>query len=71
MSAKLLAENARLREALRPFTDLSAQRGAWGVISKKLGEFAPMTVVVTKAQMREALAALSDRNDIQAGGGEK
>ena len=49
----------RLREALAPFVDLGPQRGAWGVISKKLDGMAPMTVTVTKAQMLAAIRALA------------
>jgi len=49
---------AELVEALRPFVDLGPQKGAWGVISKKLGDFAPMTVTVTKAQMLAACNAV-------------
>lgn len=53
-------ENAReLADALRPFVDIGAQKGAWGVISKGLDSFAPMTVTVTKAQMLAAIAALA------------
>ena len=49
---------AELVEALRPFVDLGPQKGAWGVISKKLNDFAPMTVTVTKAQMLAACNAV-------------
>lgn len=49
---------AELVECLRPFVDLGPQKGAWGVISKKLDDFAPMTVTVTKAQMLAACNAV-------------
>lgn len=47
-----------LAAALQPFTDLRYQKGAHGVISKKLDGFSPLTVTVTKAQMIAALDAL-------------
>lgn len=46
-----------LREAMQPFLDLRAQRGAHGVISKLLDDLSPMQVTVTKSQMLRALAA--------------
>lgn len=51
------AENARLREVLAPFVDIGPQRGAWGLITKTLDDLAPLTVTVTKAQMRAAFDA--------------
>lgn len=48
-----------LLAALRPFTDLRHQRGAWGVITRAIGGLAPLTVTVTKAQMQAALAAIA------------
>ena len=50
---------AELLDALRPFVDLKAQRGAWGVISSKLDGFSPVIVVVTKSQMLAAIAAVA------------
>jgi hypothetical protein len=55
----LKAQLAAMREALKPFTDLRAQRGAWCVFSKKLDGMSPMTVTVTKAQMLAACKALA------------
>ena len=48
-----------LLEALEPFTDLRAQTGAHGIISKRLDGMAPITVTVTKAQMLRAVAAIA------------
>lgn len=57
-AAHRTAAVAELVECLRPFVDLGPQKGAWGVISKNLGDFAPMTVTVTKAQMLAACNAV-------------
>lgn len=61
-AARLRAHCEALEKAMAPFLDLKAQRGAHGVISKKLNDFAPMTVTVTKAQMLEALTAYRGEN---------
>lgn len=50
---------AELVAALEPFGDLRVQHGAYGVITKALDGFAPMTVTVTKTQMIAALNALT------------
>lgn len=57
---ELEAQVRAMGRALEPFVDLRCQKGAWGVISKDLDDFAPMTVTVTKAQMIAARKALPD-----------
>jgi hypothetical protein len=64
-AARLTAERdlAAAVEVLRPFVDLGPQRGAWGVISKKLDGMAPLTVTVTKAQMLAACTFLATKDN--------
>ena len=64
LEAEIASLKQRLESAegvLRPFTDLGPQRGAWGVISKKLDGLAPLTVTVTKSQMLAALSFLQEQ----------
>lgn len=56
--AKLRAEVEELREALRPFVDLRHQPESVKVISKTLDDMAPVSVTVTKRQMRDAASLI-------------
>ena len=57
----LEAENARLREALRPFADVKclARSDLMKPINPKLDSFTPLTLTITKGQLLEAMLALS------------
>ena len=57
----LEAENASLREALRPFADVSclARSDLMKPIMPKLDGFTPLTITITKGQLLEAVRVLN------------
>lgn len=58
VAARFVESHHHLLTALEPFTDIGPQKDAWGVISKTVDDMQPLTVTVTKAQMKKALLAV-------------